>query len=85
MRIVDLSFPIRPHFRWKVALEQRASTPVPSWERPDMGGEPPICSTWSRRAHPSRSIARSGSTGSLCMLSDAQIGKIVLTVGGGKE
>jgi arylformamidase len=26
MRIVDLSFPIRPHFRWKVALEQRAST-----------------------------------------------------------
>jgi kynurenine formamidase len=25
VRIVDLSFPIRPHFRWKVALEQRAS------------------------------------------------------------
>ena len=25
MRVVDLSFPIRPHFRWKVALEQRAS------------------------------------------------------------
>ena len=26
MRIVDLSFPIRPHFRWKIGLEQRAST-----------------------------------------------------------
>ena len=26
MRIVDLSFPIRPHFRWKVELVQRAST-----------------------------------------------------------
>jgi kynurenine formamidase len=25
MRIVDLSFPIRPHFRWKATLEQRAS------------------------------------------------------------
>ena len=25
MRLVDLSFPIRPHFRWKVELEQRAS------------------------------------------------------------
>jgi kynurenine formamidase len=25
MRIVDLSFPIRPHFRWKVAREVRAS------------------------------------------------------------
>ena len=25
MRIVDLSFPIRPHFRWKVELQQRAS------------------------------------------------------------
>lgn len=24
-RVVDLSFPIRPHFRWKVALEQRTS------------------------------------------------------------
>ena len=26
MRLVDLSFPIRPHFRWKVELVQRAST-----------------------------------------------------------
>jgi arylformamidase len=26
VRIVDLSFPIRPHFRWKVELQQRAST-----------------------------------------------------------
>jgi arylformamidase len=25
MRIVDLSFPIKPHFRWKVASEQRTS------------------------------------------------------------
>ncbi len=25
MRVVDLSFPIRPHFRWKVAREVRAS------------------------------------------------------------
>jgi kynurenine formamidase len=25
VRVVDLSFPIRPHFRWKVGLEQRAS------------------------------------------------------------
>jgi kynurenine formamidase len=25
MRVVDLSFPIRPHFRWKVASEQRSS------------------------------------------------------------
>jgi kynurenine formamidase len=25
MRIVDLSFPIRPHFRWKVAREMRSS------------------------------------------------------------
>ena len=25
MRIVDLSFPIRPHFRWTVAREERTS------------------------------------------------------------
>ncbi|HUF90947.1 MAG TPA: cyclase family protein, partial [Candidatus Limnocylindria bacterium] len=25
MRVVDLSFPIRPHFRWKVASERRSS------------------------------------------------------------
>jgi hypothetical protein len=25
MKIVDLSFPIRPHFRWAVAREIRAS------------------------------------------------------------
>jgi len=25
MRVVDLSFPIRPHFRWKVARELRSS------------------------------------------------------------
>ena len=26
MRPVDLSFALKPHFRWKVELQQRAST-----------------------------------------------------------
>ena len=26
MRIVDLTFPIKPHFRWKVAAELKAGT-----------------------------------------------------------
>jgi kynurenine formamidase len=32
MRIVDLSFPIKPHFRWKVAFEPEKSETLPREE-----------------------------------------------------